>query len=414
MLDFNDAQPQRPETGPSGATANDQASRASGDGLPPRPVAPNDYDTPPEIPAIAELCARKVWVCWAYEPNRARTKWTKQPRQPWQPRLNASTADPRTWADFRQAVKVAKTTRGIDGIGFVFTKNDDLIGIDLDGVRDPVTGEVEPWAQEIIEILETYTELSPSGRGFHIIARGKLDGGGINYQPAQVEMYDSGRYFTFSGRHVPGTPTEIRPAPRTMEALQARVQSFKQTAEKAAKEQGDQQGDGRRGAQDSNGNFFRRVNDAAMRDLETVGRWLKKIFPGARRSANGSWRVSPEETRRPDREEDLSIGLNADGSLGIVDFAEHDMGDRRAGRRREACPNRSFRTCPCAPRTGCARPWAEIRRSSGGRKGTRRRTVRAGPRWNPRRFRSGPPPIGWGSTSRRLSGLCRESSPRAR
>ena len=333
MLDFNDAQPQRPETGPSGATANDQASRASGDGLPPRPVAPNDYDTPPEIPAIAELCARKVWVCWAYEPNRARTKWTKQPRQPWQPRLNASTADPRTWADFRQAVKVAKTTRGIDGIGFVFTKNDDLIGIDLDGVRDPVTGEVEPWAQEIIEILETYTELSPSGRGFHIIARGKLDGGGINYQPAQVEMYDSGRYFTFSGRHVPGTPTEIRPAPRTMEALQARVQSFKQTAEKAAKEQGDQQGDGRRGAQDSNGNFFRRVNDAAMRDLETVGRWLKKIFPGARRSANGSWRVSPEETRRPDREEDLSIGLNADGSLGIVDFAEHDMGDRRAGRR---------------------------------------------------------------------------------
>ena len=42
MLDFNDAQPQRLETGPSDATANDQASRASGDGLPPRPVAPDD------------------------------------------------------------------------------------------------------------------------------------------------------------------------------------------------------------------------------------------------------------------------------------------------------------------------------------------------------------------------------------
>ena len=304
MLDFNNAQPQRPHTGYFGGTADDQAKQASGGGLPPRPVAPDDYHMPPDIPAIAELCALKSWVCWAYALNKTRTKWTKEPKQPWAPSKNASTADPRTWGDFGQAVKAAMGTSGIDGIGFVFTKNDELIGFDLDGVRDPATGDVAPWAQEIIELSETYAELSPSGRGFHIIARGKLEGGGISHQPSQVEMYDRGRYFTFSGHHVPGTPTEIRPAPRALEALQARVQAFKQTArEKAANERGDQRSGRQHSSQDSSDNFFRRVNDAALRDLETVGRWFTRIFSDASRpTARGAparrRRGAPESTRK--------------------------------------------------------------------------------------------------------------------
>jgi hypothetical protein len=332
MLDFNNAQPPRPHAGYFGGMANDQARQASSGELPPRPIAPDDYHMPPDIPAIAELCALKSWVCWAYALNKAGTKWTKQPKQPWQPRANASTSDPRTWGDFGQAVKAAKATIGIDGIGFVFTKSDNLIGFDLDGVRDPATGKVVPWAQEIIDLSETYAELSPSGRGYHIIARGKLEGGGISHQPAQVEMYDTGRYFTFSGHHVPSTPTEIKPAPRTLQALQARVQAFKLDARKTAeKEQG--------GSQDStpgsNNSFFRRVNDAALRDLETAGRWFTRMFPGAYQSPNGSWRASPEETGRAGQyEEDLTIGINPEtGKLGIVDRAVHDMGDPRKGRR---------------------------------------------------------------------------------
>jgi hypothetical protein len=218
----------------------------------------------------------------------------------------------------------------------VFTKNSELVGIDLDGVRDPETGKVEPWAQQIIELSETYAELSPSGRGFHIIARGKLEGGGVSHQPAQVEMYDSGRYFTFSGHHVPSTPIEIKPAPRTMEALQARVQAFKQDArKKAEKEHAAQQGASHHGARASSDSFFRRVNDAALRDLETVGRWFTRIFPGAYQSPNGSWRASVEETGRADQyEEDLTIGINpATDKLGIVDRAVWDMGDSHEGRR---------------------------------------------------------------------------------
>jgi RecA-family ATPase len=332
MLDFNNAQPQCPNTGSFGATSDNKADQVKGSDLPRRPVAPDDFHMPPNIPAITELCARNAWVCWGFEPNKARTKWTKQPKQPWKPRANASTADPRTWGDFHQAVKAAKTTSGIDGIGFVFTKDDELVGIDLDGVRDPITGKVEPWAQQIIDISETYAELSPSGRGFHIIACGKLEAGGINHQAAQVEIYDSGRYFTFTGHHVRGTPAEIKRAPRTMEALQARVRTFKQ---QATREQDNQWSSGQHGAQDTADNFFRRVNDAALLDLKTVGLWFKRIFPGAYQSPNGSWRASAEETGRADQyEEDLTIGVNTvTGKLGIVDRAVWDMGDSRNGRR---------------------------------------------------------------------------------
>jgi hypothetical protein len=35
--------------------------------LPPRPVAPDDFHMPPNIPAITELCTPSVWVCWGYE-----------------------------------------------------------------------------------------------------------------------------------------------------------------------------------------------------------------------------------------------------------------------------------------------------------------------------------------------------------
>jgi len=72
-----------------------------------------------------------------------------------------------------------------------------------------------------------------------------------------------------------------------------------------------------------------------MRDLETVGRWFTRIFPGAYQSPNGSWRASAEEAGRADQyEEDLTIGMNpATGKLGIVDRAVWDMGDAREGRR---------------------------------------------------------------------------------
>ena len=49
-----------------------------------------------------------------------------------------------------------------------------LIYIDLDHVRKTDTGEVEPWAKAIIDQFDTYTEISASGTGFHIVCKGNL------------------------------------------------------------------------------------------------------------------------------------------------------------------------------------------------------------------------------------------------
>jgi putative DNA primase/helicase len=52
----------------------------------------------------------------------------------------------------------------------------------------------------VIEGLDSYTELSPSGKGVHVIAKGQIPHGG---RRGAVEMYCQDRFFTVTG-HVLG------------------------------------------------------------------------------------------------------------------------------------------------------------------------------------------------------------------
>src|SRR5215217_8096069 len=112
----------------------------------------------------------RQWLCWRTEERGG--ELTKVPYGPRTGRRGDSTG-PETWASYDEAVN-ACTEHGYDGIGFVFTPEDDLCGVDLDKCLDPGTGEIEGWAQEIIEELDSYTEISPSGTGVHILVRGEL------------------------------------------------------------------------------------------------------------------------------------------------------------------------------------------------------------------------------------------------
>ena len=151
-----------------------------------------------------ELKARPQWCNWKYA--RAGEKWTKHPYNPRTGR-KASSTDIMTWSNF-DTVFEAYEAGGYDGIGFMFSSGDPYTGVDLDGCRDPETGEVEPWAAEIIRDLDSFTELSPSGAGFHILVQGKLAGGGG--KRGSIEMYDMKRFFTVTG-HVAGV-VEVRAA----------------------------------------------------------------------------------------------------------------------------------------------------------------------------------------------------------
>jgi primase-polymerase (primpol)-like protein len=63
---------------------------------------------------------------------------------------------------------------------------------------------VDDWAVEIIRRLDSYTERSPSGTGYHVIVYGSVPDDGN--RRGGLEMYDSHRYFTVTGDRVPGAP----------------------------------------------------------------------------------------------------------------------------------------------------------------------------------------------------------------
>jgi putative DNA primase/helicase len=142
------------------------------------------------------------WVLWKFELDK-NNRWTKVPYHP-KP-YRASSNKPRTWSTFK-AVWIAYQAGGFDGVGFVFSENDEFIGIDLDHIfdADGNVKESEPWALDVLEQLKgSYTELSPSGEGLHIIVRGSLpEPGGNDGKPGgqpHLEIYQSGRYFTITG-----------------------------------------------------------------------------------------------------------------------------------------------------------------------------------------------------------------------
>lgn len=164
----------------------------------------------------AALRERRQWVLWRAE-RREGDKPTKVPYQP--NGRKASVTDPNTWFTFSE-IRRAFDRGGFDGVGFMFTVNDPFVGIDLDGCRDPETGEIAEWACDVIDrCYGTYAEISPSGSGVKLFGLGELpDGKGFNHKlpdqgerggkGAAVEVYDRKRYFAMTGATLPASDAE--------------------------------------------------------------------------------------------------------------------------------------------------------------------------------------------------------------
>ena len=155
-------------------------------------------DTKPHVLQVTldkipdELKLLHQWVEWRFDFNG---RWTKPPYQP--NGVKASTTDSRTWSTADNCYK-HYTRRGFDGIGFVLTNDDPYVIIDLDHVRDPETGGLDPNIVGIMETFNSYTEVSPSGTGVHIVIKGvipSVDG----KRKGNFEIYQNKRYITFTG-----------------------------------------------------------------------------------------------------------------------------------------------------------------------------------------------------------------------
>lgn len=153
-----------------------------------------------------EIKNLRQWICWRLEPDPKSDKPRKVPYDPKTGR-KASSTNPESWATLAEA-QAAREKFLFTGIGFVFTDDCGIVGVDIDHCRNE-DGSFTDVAKAILEKTQSYTEISPSGSGLHIFLRGVMPGKGNKNSTSGVEMYAAARYFTMTGNRLEGTPDMI-------------------------------------------------------------------------------------------------------------------------------------------------------------------------------------------------------------
>jgi putative DNA primase/helicase len=149
--------------------------------------------------AVAALAEAPRWVGWRYDEVKGRTTKVPYGRHGRRARSN----DPTTW------LMLADVPVGaFDGPGIML--GDGLQGVDLDACLG-ADGTLEAWALEVLDRLDSYAEISPSGGGVKVLVRGPAGHGAVVKWGGDTQMPDgstkkrelayftSGRYFTITG-----------------------------------------------------------------------------------------------------------------------------------------------------------------------------------------------------------------------
>jgi len=129
----------------------------------PAPESPTEL-RPGNVPDA--LCSRDQWLCWDRRADK--------PKRPhWDGDHTISWSDPDAWHGFAEALGRTRENNAY-GLGYVTAaENDDhpvgvISVIDIDGGRDPETGELAEWVPDLDPFRDAYAELSPSETGLHI------------------------------------------------------------------------------------------------------------------------------------------------------------------------------------------------------------------------------------------------------
>ncbi len=152
-----------------------------------------------------EIRRRRAWCPFKLElRDSGQTKIPYDPRNGRRAKSNA----PKTWSSFKEASQAA----GYDGIEYIISAEDPYFLLDLDGCRNPKTGEITPEARESIApfVGKAFIEASTSGRGIHVFGRGKKPGAAWCRNAAlRIELYDWRRPVVFTGDVLEGSTSEL-------------------------------------------------------------------------------------------------------------------------------------------------------------------------------------------------------------
>ena len=139
-----------------------------------------------------ELLPGRVWVCC----DREKVPLVASRRGPSEV---ATSTDPSTWRTFEEALAAYKAGRYC-GIGRVFEKGAGIVGVDIDHCRDSHTGRITTYGHEILDTLDSYSEVSPSGTGVKVWVYADIPASKVK---AGLEIYRQARYFTVTGQILP-------------------------------------------------------------------------------------------------------------------------------------------------------------------------------------------------------------------
>lgn len=160
-----------------------------------------------------ELQELRQWGLYRKTWNEEKQKYSKEPVNPHNGHLGKSN-DESTWSDIQTALSAINRFNA-DGLAFYFKPP--YIGIDLDDIGDDLDrylqGDIE---SNIVHVFmnstKTYSEISMSGKGIHIIGKAKIPGD--RRRKGNVEMYTEGRFFAITGNFF-GSNNEISEIPET-------------------------------------------------------------------------------------------------------------------------------------------------------------------------------------------------------
>lgn len=148
----------------------------------------------------AELLALPQWcAAGAGSPFLADGKQNPTYKAPINPHTGgwARVDDPKTWGTFEQA-----RAAGYPFVGFMFSDHDPYAVIDLDTYKAP-SDEVRQMHAEVLKHVNSYAEISQSGLGHHVIARGRVESGARSEANA-IELYSTGRFMICTGNTING------------------------------------------------------------------------------------------------------------------------------------------------------------------------------------------------------------------
>ena len=157
----------------------------------PKPSTGFDVESIPQAMLLVQR-----WLNWRAVERDG--KWTKVPVDPNTGGSGDSTNSSK-WGSNGVAVN---RTKHDDTLGLGFALGDGWLGVDLDNVVDPSTGEINnPDVAAWIASTSSYVETTPSKTGLHVIFKGvKIPEWSQNRRDF-VEVYADKRYFTVTGHN---------------------------------------------------------------------------------------------------------------------------------------------------------------------------------------------------------------------